>query len=60
MDRSDKCGVSKAHISSNCRKLDSRWGRQNTQQDKQCSLEETLSLKLAIHSKIMITNFSKI
>lgn len=61
MDRSDKCDVSKTHISSNCRKLDTSdvKGRILAKINR-CSFGKTLSLKSAIHSKIKVTNFSKI
>lgn len=61
MDKSGKCDVSKTHISSNCRKVDTSdvKGRILTKINK-CSFEKTLSLKSAIHSRIKVTNFSKI
>lgn len=61
MNRSDKCNVAKTHISSNCRKLDTSdvKGRMLNKINK-CSFEKTLSLKSAIHSRIKVTNFSKI
>lgn len=61
MDRSDKCDISKTHINSNCRKLDTNDVKGKIlNKINHVYLKKTLSLMSAIYSKIMLTNFSKI
>ena len=62
MDRSDKCDVSKTHLSSNCRKSDNSdvkdrlLNKVNSIHLKNKN-KKTLSPKSAIYSRIKVTNF---